>query len=180
MTGSVAPMKKLSLLAEPHVIDRMEECINVRPKNIHFMSMEDARAQLVKQVEAGEKVVYFCNHTPSIGDFIKDTAIDAAKVAISFSKKEARDKLAKAAPEIFARMERVEKTIADDHLIPDDILLWLTTSRNKEGINIENLINKSKGDNAVTVVEVMGDIAQDIAQAVNAIDAVVRVRVIRL
>ena len=39
MTGSVAPMKKLTLLSEPHVIDRMEECINVRPKNIHFMSM---------------------------------------------------------------------------------------------------------------------------------------------
>lgn len=32
----------------------------------------------------------------------------------------------------------MEKAIADDHLIPDDILLWLTTSRNKEGINIEN------------------------------------------
>lgn len=138
MTGSVAPMKKLSLLAEPHVIDRMEECINVRPKNIHFMSMEDARKQLVKQVENGEKVVYFCNHTPNIADFIEDTAIDPAKVALSFSKKEARDRLAKDAPQVFARMERVEKAIADDHLIPDDILLWLTTSRNKEGINIEN------------------------------------------
>ena len=89
-------------------------------------------------MEAGEKVIYFCNHTPSIADFIEDTAIDPSKVAVSFSKKETRDRLAKDSPQIFARMERVEKAIADDHLIPDDILLWLTTSRNKEGINIEN------------------------------------------
>ena len=49
-----------------------------------------------------------------------------------------------------------------------------------KGINIENLINKSKGDNAVTVVEVMGEVADDIVNAVNAINGVVRVRVINL
>ena len=35
-------------------------------------------------------------------------------------------------------MEQVEESIAKDNLIPDDIHLWLTTSRNKEGINILN------------------------------------------
>lgn len=60
------------------------------------------------------------------------------------------------------------------------VLSNISTLFADKGINIENLINKSKGDNAVTVVEVMGDIAQDIVQAVNAIDAVVRVRVIKL
>lgn len=47
-------------------------------------------------------------------------------------------------------------------------------------INIENLINKSKGDNAVTVVEVKGDVAEDIVEATKAISGVVRTRAIKL
>ena len=47
-------------------------------------------------------------------------------------------------------------------------------------INIENLINKSKGDNAVTVVEVKGDLAEDLVEATKAISGVVRTRAIKL
>ena len=47
-------------------------------------------------------------------------------------------------------------------------------------INIENLINKSKGDNAVTVVEVKGGVAEDIVEATKAISGVVRTRAIKL
>ena len=60
------------------------------------------------------------------------------------------------------------------------VLSNISTLFADKGINIENLINKSKGDNAVTVVEVMGEVADDIVNAVNAINGVVRVRVINL
>lgn len=60
------------------------------------------------------------------------------------------------------------------------VLSNISTLFADKGINIENLINKSKGDNAVTVVEVMGAVADDIVNAVNAINGVVRVRVINL
>lgn len=138
MTGSVEPMKKLPLPMEPHVIDRMEQCINVRPQNIHFLSTDEAHAQLIQQLKKGEKAVYFTNHTPDAEDFLDGTDIDPAKVAVSFSKKEKRDKLAKDNPEAFARMVSVEASVANNKLLPKDIHLWLTTSRNKEGINIEN------------------------------------------
>ena len=138
MTGSVKPMKKRSLPMEPHVIDRMEQCVNVRPKNIHFISADEAHAQLIQQLKAGEKAVYFSNHTPNAKKFLEKTDVDPAIVAVSFSDKEKRDKLAKDDPEAFARMVRVEAEIANDKTLPKDIHLWLTTSRNKEGINIEN------------------------------------------
>lgn len=138
MTGSVEPMKKLPLPMEPHVIDRMEQCINVRPQNIHFMTADEAHAQIIQQLKAGEKAVYFTNHTPDAEAFLKGTDIDPAKVAVSFSKKEKRDMMAKDDQEAFARMVRVEASVANDKLLPNDIHLWLTTSRNKEGINIEN------------------------------------------
>jgi D-3-phosphoglycerate dehydrogenase len=60
------------------------------------------------------------------------------------------------------------------------VLSNISTLFADKGINIENLINKSKGDNAVTVVEVMGDVAEDIVNAVKALNGVVRVRVINL
>lgn len=139
MTGSVEPMKTLPLPMEPHIIDRMEQCINVRPQNIHFLSTDEAHAQLIQQLKKGEKAVYFTNHTPDAEDFLDGTDIDPAKVAVSFSKKEKRDKLAKDNPEAFARMVSVEASVANNKLLPKDIHLWLTTSRNKEGINIENV-----------------------------------------
>ncbi len=49
-----------------------------------------------------------------------------------------------------------------------------------KGINIENLINKSKGDNAVTVVEVAGDVDDAVVNAVKEISDVVRTRKIKL
>ena len=138
MTGSEEPLRKLPLPMEPNVIDRMEQCRNVRPENIHFLTADEAHAQLIQQLKNGEKAVYFTNHTPDLDDFLEGTDIDPAKVAVSFSKKEKRDKMAKDDPEAFARMVRVEAAVANDKHLPKDIHLWLTTSRNKEGINIEN------------------------------------------
>lgn len=138
MTGSVAPMKKYDFPVEPHVIDRMAECVNVVPHNIHFMTAKDAKSQLSKQLANGEKAVYFTNHTPSLSAFCKDTSINPDVVAVSFSDKEKRATLAKEEPTAFERMERVEDAIATHNRIPDDIRLWLTTSRNNEGINILN------------------------------------------
>ena len=138
MTGSVAPMREYPFPVEPHVINRMDECINVIPANIHFITSAEAKAQLNNQMQHGEKAVYFSNHTSQLDTFLKGTTIDPSAVALSFSKEEGREKLAKDAPDSVKRMEQVEESIAKDNLIPDDIHLWLTTSRNKEGINILN------------------------------------------
>lgn len=50
------------------------------------------------------------------------------------------------------------------------------------GINIENLTNKSKGDNAYTLVETTGVLAADVAAAITekigALDGIHRVRII--
>ena len=138
MTGSVSSMKMYDFPVAPHVIDRMDECTNVVPANIQFITSSAAKAQLSKQLQHGEKAVYFTNHTPQLDTFLKGTTIDPSTVVLSFSKEEGREKLAKDAPDSFKRMEQVEESIAKDNLIPDDIHLWLTTSRNKEGINILN------------------------------------------
>lgn len=47
------------------------------------------------------------------------------------------------------------------------------------GINIENLLNKSKGNNAYTMVEISGDLPDDVLTKLHAIEGVGRIRVIR-
>ncbi|MBE6531618.1 MAG: 3-phosphoglycerate dehydrogenase [Ruminococcaceae bacterium] len=56
------------------------------------------------------------------------------------------------------------------------ILSQITTALS--GVNIENMTNKSKGDNAYTMVDVTGGVSADVAEKLKAIEGVVRVRII--
>ncbi len=58
------------------------------------------------------------------------------------------------------------------------MLSQITVLLSEAGVNIENMINKSKGDNAYTMVDITGAIADDTIAKLNAIEGVVRVRVI--
>ena len=58
------------------------------------------------------------------------------------------------------------------------IITKITAALADEGLNIENMTNKSKGDNAYTVVDVTGDVPADAVAKLTAVEGVVRVRVI--
>lgn len=58
------------------------------------------------------------------------------------------------------------------------ILAAITSHLNSEGLNIENMTNKSRGDYAYTIVDVEGSHQDDIADTLTAISGVIRVRVI--
>ena len=58
------------------------------------------------------------------------------------------------------------------------VISGITTALSEAGANIENMINKSKGDNAYTLVDATGAVGADIAEKIAAIDGVVKVRVI--
>ena len=59
------------------------------------------------------------------------------------------------------------------------VLTNITGACAAKGINIENMMNKSRGDNAYTVLDVNSEIDGDILASINAIDGVRRVRVIK-
>ena len=135
MTGTPKPIEHFK---PKFTLNKFDECINVMPKNVRFIELEKVKEQIEAQLEAGERIVYFANHTITPADFCEDTEIDPDVIAVSFSKKERRDQLKKTNRPVFEKMEQVEKSIMETQLIPDDVHLLLTTSRNKEGINIQN------------------------------------------
>ncbi len=54
----------------------------------------------------------------------------------------------------------------------------ITTAVGNEGINIENMANASKGDFAYTMLDVTGEVPASVEGKINAVDGVIRVRVI--
>ena len=59
-----------------------------------------------------------------------------------------------------------------------NVISGITAVLSECGVNIENMINKSKGDNAYTMVDVTGAVAADVADKVSAVEGVYRIRVI--
>lgn len=58
------------------------------------------------------------------------------------------------------------------------IIAQITSALGDAGKNIDNMVNASKKDNAYTMIDVAGDVADSIVDTVKAIDGVIRVRVI--
>jgi D-3-phosphoglycerate dehydrogenase len=58
------------------------------------------------------------------------------------------------------------------------VLSQITTIVSESGANIENMINKSKGDNAYTLVDIKGNLNEATTEKVATIAGVVKVRLI--
>ena len=71
-----------------------------------------------------------------------------------------------------------DKRVCVLHANVPAIISQITASLSELGVNIENMTNKSKGDNAYTLVDFTGDLADGVVEKITAITGVVRVRVI--
>ena len=77
-----------------------------------------------------------------------------------------------------ASMNAVGTKICIIHKNVPTTIASITTAVGNEGINIENMVNASKKDFAYTMLDVTGDVPQTVEGKINAVDGVIRVRVI--
>ncbi len=70
------------------------------------------------------------------------------------------------------------KRIAIFHKNVPSMLSQISTILSDEKINIENMVNGSKKDNAYTLIEVSGSVSEELQNKLSAIENVMRVRVI--
>ncbi len=71
-----------------------------------------------------------------------------------------------------------DKRVCVFHKNIPNMISQVTAVVAETGANIENMINKSKGDNAYTMVDVTGTISDDLVAKLTAVDGIVKVRVI--
>lgn len=78
-----------------------------------------------------------------------------------------------------ASMNAVGTKICVMHKNVPAVISALTTALGDAGLNIENMLNKSKKDYAYTLLDVAGDVSDDVVAKLAAVDTVIKVRVIK-
>ena len=142
MTGTPSVLADFKTPQKYHLIDRMATCRNVTPKKIIFIDRKQSRILAKKILLEGTRCIFFFNHTKEIQTFLNNIHLKhpnlVSSVAVSFSNEDKRKALEKKSKDDYARMVATENYIAANQRLPDGIKLFLTTERNKEGINIRN------------------------------------------
>ena len=59
-----------------------------------------------------------------------------------------------------------------------NMISQVTTAVAECGLNIENMVNKSKGDNAYTMLDIAGEVSDAVVAKLSAVEGIMRVRVI--
>lgn len=139
MTGSPKILSSFHTPENGHDIDLMERCRSVRPEKISFVDSLEAKKDLLRRLDNGERTIYFANHIATIFEIYSLLSPELQKAtAFSFSSEDRLDLTKPDQKELYERMRATERFISEKQLIPENIKLLLTTSRNKEGINIKN------------------------------------------
>ena len=60
-----------------------------------------------------------------------------------------------------------------------NVIAKITSACGEAGLNIENMVNASKKDNAYTMLDVAGDVSDSVAEKMNAVEGIIKVRVIK-
>jgi hypothetical protein len=146
MTATYEPIKGLIKLKNPKDYafwDFTKKCVHVQPSKLDYMTREMALYYIIRQYNYNPQsqwhAIYFATRTKSIREeivpYLIEQGIPEENIAVSFSSTEAEEGFSDTLLRNKARVEDYLKTNED---IPDDIKVFITTSRNKEGININN------------------------------------------
>lgn len=120
--------------------------------------------------------------TPHLGASTQESEDNCAKMAVD----EIRDfmengniKNSVNYPNCDAGVCSTEGRITVAHKNVPNMLSQFTTMFSKDGVNIENMVNKSRGDFAYSIFDVCSEIKESVVEDLKAIDGVIRVRVIK-
>ena len=120
--------------------------------------------------------------TPHLGASTQESEDNCAKMAVS----EIRDFLENGNiknsvnyPNCDAGVCQTAGRITIAHKNVPNMLSQFTTLFSKDGVNIENMVNKSRGNFAYTILDICSDSTDEVVKELEALDGVIRVRVIK-
>ena len=123
-----------------------------------------------------------CIVIPHLGASTQESEDNCAKMAVS----EIRDfmengniKNSVNYPNCDAGVCQTAGRITIAHKNVPNMLSQFTTLFSKDGVNIENMVNKSRGNFAYTILDICSDSTDEVVKELEALDGVIRVRVIK-
>jgi len=146
MSGTPEPVKALITQNTKNkdwfnYVDYFEECNHVEPKAviIRYEEKTDKAAKVIKKYyEKGQRIIYFTSSITNIIQLIKDLgklAITEDVIGVSFTDEVKKDEFS---DHMLKKKENIEEALKTVELLPDYVRIFLTTTKNKEGINIQN------------------------------------------
>lgn len=156
-----------------------------------LVNEEDMKAAL-ESGKVGKYVVDFPNPntvnfpnttvTPHLGASTQESEDNCAKMAVS----EIRDfiengnvKNSVNYPNCDAGVCSTQGRITIAHKNVPNMLSQFTALFSKDGVNIENMVNKSRGNYAYSIFDICSDVKDDVVKELEAVEGVIRVRVIK-
>lgn len=142
MTGTPEPIKsffseKLQNSSEYNYLNVYDQCKHVDPKEIYLYPSFDIEKELLFHIQKGDRIIYFANSIARIESIVANLCKHGADencIGVAYADKNKRD-----FPQtILERKESIRESLVKDEIIPAEIKLFLSTSQNKEGININN------------------------------------------
>lgn len=172
--------------------DKMKDGVVLLNFSRDTLVNEDDLKVALESGKVGKYVVDFPNPTtvnlpnttvtPHLGASTQESEDNCAKMAVS----EIRDfmengniKNSVNYPNCDAGVCSTEGRITVAHKNVPNMLSQFTTMFSKDGVNIENMVNKSRGNFAYSIFDVCSEIKERVVKDLEAIDGVIRVRVIK-
>ncbi len=120
--------------------------------------------------------------TPHLGASTQESEDNCAKMAVHEIREFIENGNIKNSvnyPNCDAGVCQTEGRITVAHKNVPNMLSQFTTIFSKDGINIENMVNKSLGDYAYTIFDICSESTETVKKDLEAIDGVIRVRIIK-
>ena len=148
MSGTPAPVTWLymGILNETKVkvIDLYHKCRHLEPRIVRIMPSTTMISNLINILKKGKRVIYFANTTDSMKnlvDALNKNGIPDSDIGISYNDGTGRDK--KFSKELVDKKESILDSLKTEEELPSDVRIFITTTKNKEGINIKDIDIKS-------------------------------------
>jgi len=124
-------------------IDCFEECIHLEPDNVILCPSFSVIPDLYNYYSSGEKIIFFANQIRSIVNITNELLkLGASVTDFGFSFNYQDEKIEAFHPDIREHLsesiDELNNYLIQNERLPDNIKIFFSTSKNKEGISIEN------------------------------------------
>lgn len=143
MTGTPEPIEWIfsnstKMSGEYKYLDYYKDCVHVEPEQLILFPYKNAAGEIVAQLKdhKDERIIYFANrieHIKKLVGELQERGVTEDEIGISYSDRTRDVSFSKRLTE---KMDRIRESLVNEESIPQDIRIFITTTQNKEGINI--------------------------------------------
>lgn len=112
-------------------------CNHVDPKDVYLWPSEWIAENIADELKEGSRIIYFANsitRMETLVDSLIKLGVEEDSIGIAYSGMERR----KFPNSLLERKEFIRQHLLNEEKLPQEIKIFLTTSQNKEGVNIKD------------------------------------------